>query len=589
MGNIIVLDENTANKIAAGEVVERPASIVKELVENSIDAGATNISIDIKGGGILYIKITDNGTGIAADDAIVAFERHATSKIQHADDLFSINTLGFRGEALASIAAVSNVELTTRTKDSEAGTFVKISGGKLVEHTNKGCPIGTTIIIRDLFFNTPARYKFLKKDTTEATYVADMLSRIALARTDISFKLTGAFANRNEVFHTPGNNDLRSAVYNVFGREYSLKTREVMFEKDGIVVSGVAGTPDIAKSNRNSQIVFLNHRYIKSKIVSAAADEAYKTFLMKNKFPFFVLNIQMSPMLFDVNVHPSKMDVRFSNEGQIFSVVYHAINNAIQARQEIRAPFEAPKETLRETPTEIVRESPLTYAENPVYEVPLTFESKPVEYVQPVLEKYDFKVWPIIEGLDDLKDSEYAGQIFNTYLLFQRAETLYLIDQHAAHERIKFEELVEKHSHHQVISQELLVPRVIELSADELAIFNENTEVFSELGFEIESFGGNTLAVRHTPLGVEGSKIDEAINELITRLKRSNTVQNDEMLYIIACKTAIKGNQRITSKDAENLRKNLLDMKNPLSCPHGRPTVLKVDRRDFEKLFKRII
>ncbi len=583
MGNIIVLDENTANKIAAGEVIERPASIVKELVENAIDAGASNISVDIKGGGIPYIRIIDNGSGIDTDDVVIAFERHATSKIKHADDLFSISTLGFRGEALASIAAVSNVEITTRTKDSETGTFVKISGGKLLEESRIGCPVGTTIVIRDLFFNTPARYKFLKKDTTEATYVADMLSRIALARTDISFKLTGAFANRNEVFHTPGNNDLKSAVYNVFGREYSLKTREVNFEKDGICVTGIAGTPEIAKANRNSQIVFLNHRYIKSRIISSAADEAYKTFLMKNKFPFFVINIQMSPTLFDVNVHPSKLDVRFSNEGALFSVIYHALNSAIQDRQEIRAPFEPEKPRLFVTPITMPVQTPAP--QKVEYEQEFLTPPKPVV----VRETEPVEAFPEKEAL---LDSSYVGQIFNTYLIFQQCERLFLIDQHAAHERIKYEELLEKFSKQSLASQPLLVPQIINLSSPELATFHENEEVFEALGFEIEPFGGNSLSVRQVPSELAGAKIEDAVSELILRLSRSNLAvkaHDDELIYIIACKAAIKGNQRVDSKDAETLLHNLLEMKNPLSCPHGRPTILKVDRRDFEKLFKRII
>jgi len=599
MGKIIVLDENTSNKIAAGEVVERPASIVKELVENSIDSGATSISIDIKSGGIKYIKITDNGCGIASDDAIIAFERHATSKITHADDLFSIVTLGFRGEALASIAAVSNIELTTRTSDSEVGTFVKISGGKLIEHSQIGCPVGTTIVVCDLFFNTPARFKFLKKDSTEATYIVDILSRVALARTDISFKLTGAFANRNEVFHTPGNNDLKSAVYNVFGREYSLNSREVDFESEGIRVTGIAGTPEMARANRNSQIVFLNHRYIRSKIVSSAADQAYTTFLMKNKFPFFVINIEMSPTSFDVNVHPSKLDVRFANEGSIFSAVYHALNNAIQSRQQVLEPLaETKKEPLSYNrpvstfvPKEVESESPVEseiFVKTPT-ELPVIVEQIKMEDSIRVVEPSEDYVFP---ARNELLDSLYIGQIFNTYLLFQNSECLFLIDQHAAHEPIKFEEILEKHRNSQTITQELLIPKILNVSHQDIAVYNEFSERFVDLGFDIEPFGGNSLSIRTIPCEMNVNAVEDVFFELIKRFANANKkseLPDDELIYIIACKAAIKGNMAVSSHDAGNLLRNLLEMKNPLSCPHGRPTVLKVERRDFEKMFKRIL
>ena len=613
MGKIIVLDENTANKIAAGEVVERPASIVKELVENSIDAGATNISVDIKSGGVKYIRITDNGCGIDADDAVIAFERHATSKIKHADDLFSIITLGFRGEALASIAAVSNLELTTRTKDSEIGTFVKISGGKLIEHSQIGCPVGTTIIVRDLFFNTPARFKFLKKDLTEATYVVDMLSRIALARTDISFKLTGAFANRNEVFHTPGNNDLNSAVYNVFGREFSLNTRVVNYEADGIKVTGVAGSPEIARANRNSQIVFLNRRYIKSRIISAAADEAYKTFLMKNKFPFFVINLDMNPSTFDVNVHPAKLDVRFSNEGHIFGAVYHALSNAIQQRQVIKAPLEQREHIYPTQPS--AQEIACTHEIDCAQEIACSQENTQtvapeMEQVSLILkteihvpEKQPFLLekqphLPKIEKdlvfpeKDELLESIYVGQIFHTYLIFQLSSRLFLIDQHAAHERIKYEELLERHQKGQLVLQQLVVPKVLDLSNADLAVYHEHSQLFEEMGFEIEPFGGNAITVRQLPCEIDMNKIEEVVSDLLVRLansQKNTAVKDDELLYIIACKAAVKGNTKLDAKDATKLLHDLVNMKNPLSCPHGRPTILRVERRDFEKLFKRII
>lgn len=326
MGKIIILDENTSNKIAAGEVIERPASVVKELVENSIDAGASIVTVEIKNGGISYIKVTDNGSGIEEDDAVIAFDRHATSKIRNSDDLEKISTLGFRGEALASIAAVSTVELTTRTKQSDYGCYVRVQGGVVKETRHTGCPPGTTFVVRDLFYNTPARFKFLKKDTTEAGYISDIINRIALGNPHISFKF---ISGGSTVIHTPGNNDLRSTIFSVYGRDIARQILEVNYEDSKIKITGYIGKPDIARSNRNHQSFFINRRYIRSKVITSAVDEAFKTYLIKNKFPFIVLNIEINPLYVDINVHPTKMEVRFSDDQEIFRSVYHAVNNAL--------------------------------------------------------------------------------------------------------------------------------------------------------------------------------------------------------------------------------------------------------------------
>lgn len=328
MGSIIVLDENTSNKIAAGEVVDKPASVVKELVENSIDAGADSISVDIKNGGISYIKVTDNGKGMAEDDVIIAFERHATSKIRRAEDLDSIITMGFRGEALASIAAVSNVELQTKTKDSTYGMYVNISGGNVNEVRQTGCHDGTTFTIRDLFFNTPARYKFLKKDSTEAGYISDNILRIALGNPDISFKLT---SNHATLLHTPGNGDLKSAIFSIYGREVVRDLIEVSFQDEKMKIYGYVGKPEAAKANRNYQSLYINKRYVKSKLVSYTVDQAFNGVLMKNKFPFYVLNIDINPLLVDANVHPQKMEVRFADESYLSRSVYMAVSNALNS------------------------------------------------------------------------------------------------------------------------------------------------------------------------------------------------------------------------------------------------------------------
>ena len=328
MGKIIVLDENTSNKIAAGEVVERPASVIKELIENSIDAGATNISVDIKNGGISYIKVTDNGSGMDEDDVEIAFERHATSKIKRAEDLDSIITMGFRGEALASIAAVSSVELQTKTASSTYGMYVHIVGGVLKEVRQTGCPVGTTFIVKDLFFNTPARYKFLKKDSTEATYISDTISRIALGNPNIAFKLT---SGKSTLVHTPGNNDLKSAVFSIYGREIIKELLEVDYQDERFKISGYVGKPESARSNRNYQSLYINKRYVKSRTVSYAVEQAFSSILMKNKFPFFVLNIELNPSLVDANVHPAKMDVRFADESYLSRAIYMAVSKALNS------------------------------------------------------------------------------------------------------------------------------------------------------------------------------------------------------------------------------------------------------------------
>lgn len=333
MGRIVVLDENTSNKIAAGEVIERPASVVKELVENSIDAGAGSVTVEVKNGGITYIRVTDNGSGIDEDDAEIAFERHATSKIRNANDLDAITTLGFRGEALSSIAAVSSVELTTRTRKNEYGIYINIKGGAVKEVKQVGSPVGTTFVVSDLFYNTPARYKFLKKDTTEFGHISEILNRMALANPQVSIKLIG---NNSTVLHTPGNNDLLSVIFSIYGKDISKNVLPINYNDGRLNISGYAGRPDISRATRDYQSIFINGRYIKSKIISAAVDEAYKTLLMKNRHPFMVIDIRLNPMLVDVNVHPTKMEVRFSEEQEIFRSIYHAVNNALLGTSLVR-------------------------------------------------------------------------------------------------------------------------------------------------------------------------------------------------------------------------------------------------------------
>ena len=339
MSKIVILDETTANQIAAGEVIERPASVVKEMVENSIDAGADVITVEIKNGGIAYIRVTDNGAGMEADDVEIAFERHATSKIRRIEDLGGLSTMGFRGEALASIVSVSHLEVTTKTEDAKNGIYMKFEGGRVAAVNQVGCPKGTSFIVRDLFYNTPARYKFLKKDSTEAGYVSDIIERLALAHPEISFKL---IQNSQVQMHTPGNNDLQSVIYSIYGNEIAKKVVPVEYENEGIRTSGFTGLPEIARGSRNRQSFYINGRYIKSRMIASAIEDAYKTFLMQNKFPFCVLFIAAPPESFDVNVHPQKLEVRFSNEGAVYSSVYHAIKNALLNTSMFRSYEEEP-------------------------------------------------------------------------------------------------------------------------------------------------------------------------------------------------------------------------------------------------------
>ncbi|TYQ18218.1 UNVERIFIED_CONTAM: DNA mismatch repair protein MutL [Acetivibrio alkalicellulosi] len=667
MGHIVILDENTSNQIAAGEVVERPSSVVKELVENSIDAGSTNILVEISKGGISLIKVSDNGSGIQEDDVEIAFERHATSKIRNSYDLESILTLGFRGEALASIASVSVVELTTRVKNKPCGMYIRIRGG-IVEETNQaGCPVGTTFIVKELFFNTPARFKFLKKDTTEAGYISDIVNRIALGNPHISFKLIN---NKNSVLHTPGNNDLLSTIFSLYGKETSRECLEVLYEDDKFKITGYAGKPSIARSNRNWQSIYLNGRYIKNKVISAAIDEAYKTFLLKNKFAFIVLNITVNPMLVDVNVHPTKMEVRFSNEQDIFRAVYHALNNALLSKslvknadllekknnifkfeeniketdyvqQKMKTSFdmEASRKIDTENKTlEFAKSTSGFYNEykntqslcDDEIEVnsksdeyidttivkkeeveklcqPQILESKNVEtkISQKEVESISFKKVNEekednhIEKPDDevnkdiLVDSTIIGQVFSTYIILQNGENLILIDQHAAHERIVFENLKKKYYNKENLSQYLLSPVVLELTYQEISFIKEHNETLNKLGFIIESFGNNSVIIRTVPLLNELDSIKEVFLEildlLMSKTKKDNICIEEEALYKMACKSAVKANVKLDKVGIGNILKELSQINNPYTCPHGRPTIIKITKYELEKMFKRIV
>ena len=551
MGKIIVLDENTAAKIAAGEVIERPSSVVKELVENSIDASADNITVEIKNGGIKLIKVTDNGTGIHEDDVEMAFERHGTSKIRNADDLNSIKTMGFRGEALASISAVSNVEMRTRISSKDIGVWIVVSGGNVKEIKQSGCPVGTTLAVKDLFFNTPARYKFLKKDSTEAGHISDIVNKTALANPGISFRLIN---NGTIVLHTPGNNDLLSAIFSVYGKEISKQVVEVDYKDEKVKISGYVGKPDLSRSNRNHQTFFINNRYIKSKVLFSAVDQAYRTFLMKNRYAFVVLNIEINPQYVDVNVHPSKMEVRFSDEQHIFRALYHAIQNAITGKSLIKTiEFEEKskvdlnqhKKSIENVyPTKTLFEKKLKTKEmNPTYDNSIRniFEPRsesnkiknkdgaPIMVNKPEKQK---------ESPDNLStdrkemvfpdDIKIIGQIFSTYIIIQSEDKLILIDQHAVHERIMFEKLKKSYYSNQSFSQILINPIVVEMTHQEIKKIEEEKDFFKKIGFKYESFGNNSIIIREVP-ALEEMSVKESFLKIVDHVMSSERRDENEL------------------------------------------------------------
>lgn len=666
MGKIIILDENTSNKIAAGEVIERPASVVKELVENSIDAGASSISVEIRNGGISFIKVIDNGSGIDEDDVEIAFERHATSKIRSANDLDSISTLGFRGEALASIAAVSTVEVTTRVQKNAHGTYIKIQGGVVKDLKQTGCPAGTTFIVKDLFYNTPARFKFLKKDSTEAGYISDIVSRIALANPHISFRF---LSNNSTVLHTPGNNDLLSTIFSIYGRETARQLSEIRYEENGIKVAGFAGRPEIARANRNHQSIFVNGRYVKSKVIASSIDEAYKTFLMKNKHAFIVLEIELNPLLIDINVHPTKMEVRFSDEQAVFRSVYHAINNALLSKplaktvqlegKEIDrdifkfASLEKPKSSYIQQNIEINKEHYLkddsgksrlidgnALLKNNLLEKENNntgFDETGIKQVKDI--SYDIKrevssidnnKWvkedadkntdvfiEINHSKDEneqartndqsivdhkketskknsfFKDAKIIGQAFFTYILLQQNDELILIDQHAAHERIMYEQIKKKYINNEPLSQEMVSPVVIELTNQEIRFLEEEKDFFNRLGFIYDNFGNNSIILRAVPYDESIGGVKDTFLEIMDLAAGSgkNICKKaaDDTLYTIACKAAIKANKRLDDMEIKSLLDSLEDLDNPYTCPHGRPTLIRLAKYELEKMFKRIV
>ena len=773
MGNIVLLDDLTINKIAAGEVIERPASVIKEMVENSIDAGANNITVEIKNGGISFIKVTDNGKGIAQDDLEIAFERHATSKIRTADDLDVVTSMGFRGEALASIAAIANVEMVSKTEEQQVGYKVVVEAGDILSKEEIGCQKGTSITVRNLFFNTPVRYKFLKKDYTESGYIEDVITRIALVNPNIAIKLINT---GKTVIQTNGNGDIKSVIYSIYGKDVATGVMPVEYAYDDIQISGVIGKPEIARSNRSNQLFFVNKRYIKDKTLSAATEQAYKGLIPIGKFGFVVLNITMNPAKVDVNVHPAKLEVRFEDESKIFQSIYHAIkdtllkgelvastekqeinqnkeevskglydfrknetekieqytneeskiktNNIVQdiynkvqqnaQTQAVKVPHvnlgeggpvntadvleqlkklqeniqkevetdpsiklnsnyiqmreqqgnqtkvetsiendevkvenntdtentNIPEQKI-ETPTEIKENTETEIEENAQIDNTKSNEIKPEDKLEEIqqeeakpAESFDemyaklFGTKPIsqeqtetksnlqeevipikqeIPSIDMKKENvsifeqneeyqkptyKFIGIVFNTYIILEIDKEMYILDQHAAHERIMYEKVKNNYySDSSKDSQMLLLPDVITLTHKEMEIAKDNMEMFEKAGFSLEEFGENTIKLTGVPtvcIDLDNKELFlETLDEINTVARTAKQEKEERFIATVACKAAVKANMVLTREEVESLMDKLLALPNPFTCPHGRPTAIKMSKYDIERKFAR--
>ena len=782
MGNIVLLDDLTINKIAAGEVIERPASVVKEMVENSIDAGATKITVEIKNGGISFIRISDNGKGIAEDDMEIAFERHATSKIRVAEDITKVTSMGFRGEALASIAAIANVEMVSRTKDSNIGHRIVVEGGKTLEQGETGAPLGTTITVKNLFYNTPVRYKFLKKDYTESGYIEDAITRLALVHKEIAFKLINT---GKTVIQTTGNNDEKSVIYSIYGKDVAEAIIESDYEYEGIKVTGVVGKPEIARSNRSNQLFFVNGRYIKDKTLTAAAEQAFKGMIPINKYGFLILNLQMDPALVDVNVHPAKLEVRFEEENKVFKSVYYAVKEALSKKelvadaveektipkqeiaQEIATPIQniAPvqnevqtenlqqeadevekvikedekaeksgvfgflrknkhvekepeekenmleeiykfrkglkelgvaevtstvytpiipdkndkqnqevadntvqpeqevqdeavkievpsEEKVQEATEELIKqrqsneileeaiknskaENPLNKEFEKASETPEKFDTmyskifgdkvnlssqlnenqELSENEKKVLEEIKSTVKPTFESeiseeniqapiseenteqIEEFKNMagknyKFIGIVFSTYIIVEIENEMYIIDQHAAHERIMYEKVKKNYySTTDKDSQLMLLPDIINLTHKEAETIKENLEMFEQAGFTLEAFGENTIKLTGVPnicMDMNTKQLFLDLLDEVDSYSRTDRQDKEErFIATIACKSAVKANMKLTEKEVDKLMERLLALPNPFTCPHGRPTAIRMSRYDIERKFAR--
>ena len=674
MANIQVLDQITIDKIAAGEVIERPASIIKELVENAIDAGASAVTVEIKEGGISFIRITDNGCGIPKGEVPLAFLRHSTSKIRSVDDLSTVASLGFRGEALSSIAAIAQVELITKTKDEVTGTRYRIEGGAEKSIEDTGAPDGTTFLVHQIFYNTPARRKFLKTPMTEASHVSELMTRLALSHPEVSIQFIN---NGQEKLHTSGNGKLKDIIYHVFGRDIANNLLETNERIDGIQVQGFIGKPIISRGNRNYENYFINGRYVKSNIIAKAIEDAYKDFTMQHKYPFTALHFTMDGTDLDVNVHPTKMELRFSNQQGVYNFIYNALKQTLSEPELIprvelpeakEVPVKAEKivERKQEQPMTPVREerkppvieeeknldyfmkkmrervtayhqqvtkvkptpAPSVVQENVNYEalpasqaaaikqpVPeqrtvakeprpeqrtVAKEPRPEQAVAPREEKsvvtekqLDFFEEKLLTK-KAAQEYKIIGQLFETYWLVEFHEQLYIIDQHAAHERVLYEKTLRGMKYREFTSQYLSPPIILNLSMQEEEALNTHIDIFTNIGFEIEPFGGDSYAIRAVPDNLFSIAKRELFTEMLDQLVDGihSSLAPDivaEKVASMSCKAAVKGNSRLSAAEVETLIGELLELENPYHCPHGRPTIIAMTKRELEKKFKRIV
>lgn len=648
MPNIEILDQQTIDKIAAGEVIERPSSVVKELVENAIDAKASAITVEIKEGGISFIRITDNGCGIEREQVPLAFLRHSTSKIRNVEDLLTVSSLGFRGEALSSIAAVAQVELITKTVSQFSGTRYVIEGGKEKSSEEIGAPEGTTFLVRNLFYNTPARKKFLKTAQTEAGYIGDLLERLALSHPEISFKL---IVNNQPKLHTSGNSNLKEVIYHIYGRDIAANLLELQGENEWFSIQGFIGKPLISRGNRNFENYFINGRYIKSSLIAKSIEEGYKSFVMQHKYPFTVLHISINGSLLDVNVHPTKMELRFSNGEEIYQYLTQLIRDAINQNELV---YQVSLEQEREEKARQAQEKKERMGSG--RKAPEPFETKRLEAVKaairkdsPYEPKYEkaaatsrrdksesqhavvaeeitygtldsqsrqepetAKQQDFLEELQGTGPSEETreqprklleeasrpahkiiGQLFDTYWLVEFDNQLYIIDQHAAHEKVLYERTLAGLKNKEFTSQVIYPPILLTLNLQEESLLKKYMGYFQKLGYEIEHFGGKEYSVTAVPANLFGLNGQELVIEILDSLADFHGKETPQMITekiaSMSCKAAVKGNQNISRPEVEALIGELLTLENPYHCPHGRPTIISMTKYELEKKFKRVL
>uniref|UniRef100_UPI0040256A02 DNA mismatch repair endonuclease MutL n=1 Tax=Anaerostipes hadrus TaxID=649756 RepID=UPI0040256A02 len=645
MAKIQLLDQKTIDNIAAGEVIERPASVVKELVENAVDAKANAVTVEIKDGGMTLIRVTDNGIGIPKDQVKTAFLRHATSKIRSVEDLLSVSSLGFRGEALSSISAVAQVELVTKTAESFSGVSYKIYGGEEEAFDDIGAPDGTTFLVKNLFYNTPARRKFLKSATTEAGYVEQMMVHIALSHPEISFKFI--HNNKNKIY-TSGNGKVKDIIYHIYGRDVAGALIPLEAQNEDVKVTGFVAKPYVSRGNRNYESYFINGRYIKSSIIYKAIEEGYRTFTMKHRYPFVCLDFKIDQELLDVNVHPTKMEIRFRNGREIYELVVDAVRAALLQKdlvqdvlRETPKKKELPKtkEVKKPEPFEVNRrkeevqkvdqqgqgvqqqvekqrqavqqqiEKPshpvkktLTASESskntkkPTY-AGLNYNTQKKEFPQYKTDELSSNQMTLREdpvfSVQARPDRKILGQLFKTYWLIEYEDQLFIMDQHAAHEKVNYERLMKNFKEKEIYSQRLEPPMVVTVSMTESEALTRYKDAFAGLGFTIESFGGNEYCIREVPANLYGIGERDLFMELLDAVSQENGTLDTEVIAskiaTMACKMSIKGNQRVSLMEVEHLLDELMKLENPYQCPHGRPTIIKMSKYEIDKKFKRIV